>query len=542
MNQLKIAAAVILALFTHIALAQTPKPDFVPGEFLVKLKSSQDLSVGYSDQLQAEVLRSLEKQNIFVIKRPLVEQSAFSLESLRNNPIVEKAEPNFYYYTQKTATDTNYSLLWGLRNFGQSDNKQVGVSGVDIGAEDAWDITTGSDSVVVAVIDTGIDLNHPDLKSNLWINTVEANGRAGVDDDGNGFIDDINGVNFVEANIPTSNPHDDNGHGTHCAGTIGAVSNKDGIVGVAWKVKLMPVKFLGGSGGGTLEGAIRSIDYAVKMGAHILSNSWGGGGSSQLLQEAIERAEKAGTLFVAAAGNSGMNNDTSPHYPSSYPVNNVLSVADIDNRGEVAGFSNTGKKSVSVAAPGVNIYSTYLNGGYEWLSGTSMATPHVSGLAALLLAQAPKRSYQEIKDRIMTTARKLPTLRNRVSSGGLVNARNALLNFQPPPDPNDPFFWNSKEVNLTNSAHPYLPNTREEFEVELNGASEFSILFDRFETERGYDKVSFIDRTGALLFELNGIKDDSFSPTIKGSYVKIIFTSDGSVEKFGFSASRVYFR
>jgi subtilisin family serine protease len=181
------------------------------------------------------------------------------------------------------------------------------------------------------VIDTGIDYTHPDIKDNMWVNQAEAQGQAGVDDDNNGYVDDVYGFNFVDANKPTANPMDDHGHGTHCSGTIGGRGNDGtGVVGVNWNVKLMAVKFLGGDGGGTLEGAIKGIDYATKMGAKIMSNSWGGGGQSDLLKQAIERANAAGVLFVAAAGNDSSNNDELAHYPSSYKLDNVISVAALD--------------------------------------------------------------------------------------------------------------------------------------------------------------------------------------------------------------------
>lgn len=532
-----------LSLISFSDQARAEQIETTAGEFLVKISGKQRRIKNLETELGGEIVREIREHNILVLRRPIVEKPEFAIQSLKKHPQVLIAEPNYIFNANKTSAEPDYSKLWGLNNIGQTDSKQTGTPNVDISAEKAWDITTGDDDVVVAVIDTGIDLTHPDLSGNLWVNELEAKGTTGVDDDGNGFIDDINGMNFSDPKIPNSNPDDDNGHGSHCAGTIGGVgTNSEGVVGVNWKIKLMAVKFLGAGGGGTLEGAIRSIDYATRMGAHIMSNSWGGGAVSQLLQEAIERSEKTGALFIAAAGNDGMNNDSSPHYPSSYSVKNIISVAAIDNRGELASFSNIGKNSVHIAAPGVNIFSSYRDGGYEYLSGTSMATPHVSGVAALLLGHNKQMDYAQLKERLMKTAKRLPSLRNKVASGGMVNAFNSLTDYVAPPDMNDPFYWNSNSVNITNSAHPYAPNTNETYEVKTPGATEFAIYFDRFETEKKFDKVSFYDQAGVLLFEMTGSKDDSFSPIIKGNYVKMIFTADTSVEKFGFTSTRVHYR
>lgn len=530
-------------IFASFGAAAAKEAKAVPGEFLVKIANRNKRIKALESELGGEVIREIREQNILILRRPIVENPEFSLQSIRRSKAVVLAEPNYIYNADKASAEPDYGKLWGLNNIGQSDTKQNGTTNVDISAEKAWDISTGQDDVVVAVIDTGIDLTHPDLAQNMWTNELEAKGVAGVDDDANGFVDDIYGMNFSDPAVPSNNPNDDNGHGSHCSGTIGAIGNNNfGVVGVNWKVKLMPVKFLGSAGGGTLEGAIRAIDYATQMGAHIMSNSWGGGAESQLLKEAIERAEAAGALFVAAAGNDGMDNDSSPHYPSSYAVKNILSVAAIDNRGDIAAFSNTGKNSVHIAAPGVNIFSTYKEGGYEWLSGTSMATPHVSGVAALVFSQNRQMDYSQLKARILKTVKQMPSLRNKVSSNGLVNAYNALTDSIEPPDLNDPFYWPSKPIAVSNSIHPYKANTNETYEVVLAQGNEFSIYFDQFETERNFDKLSFFDRAGNLLFEMTGIKSDSFSPTIKGSYVKLVFTSDASVEKQGFSATRIHYR
>ncbi len=516
----------------------------IPGQFVVKLKdSSAASSKSDLEKILGSPVRSIFGDGrLVLVERPLLEVENTSIKILSENQNVQFAEPNFIYHVEKTPHEAQFGKQWGLLNLGQDDSKNIGTAGMDIGAEKAWDLTTGSEDVVIAIIDTGVDQTHPDLATNVWTNQIEAHGLPGVDDDHNGYVDDINGFNFSDPAKPNGNSKDDHGHGSHCAGVIGAKSNDGkGIVGVNWKVKLMAVKFLNADGGGSLDAAVQAIDYAIKMKAQIMSNSWGGGGESLALKEAIERAEKAGILFVAAAGNNAISNDSSPHYPSSYDLPNILSVAAIDNSGQLAAFSNFGKKSVHVAAPGVNIFSSVLNNSYELMSGTSMATPFVSGIAGLLAAQFPEMTYQDLKKRIVSTARPLTSLRGKVFSGGLARADAALTNHIFPADPNDPAIWKSQDIKFS-TAHPYGKKQSLGFEISVPGARELALYFDKFDTEKGYDKLSVFNRNGVLITELSGNWDESFSPSIPGDYARLIFTSDDTVEKYGFDLSKVSFR
>lgn len=255
-------------------------PEAVPGEFVVKLKTNLNKSILQQANLSAlgralgsTIKSTIADDNIVVVKRAVVELSHNAIKELSANPLVELAEPNFIYRAEKNPNDPFLEKLWGLRNIGQTDTKGAGTAGVDIDALRAWDISQGSEDTIIAVIDTGIDYTHPDLKENIWVNEVEAHGKPGVDDDGNGYIDDIYGVNVVDSVNLTADPKDDHGHGSHCSGTIGGRGDDSkGIVGVNWRVKLMAVKFLSGDGSGSLEGAIRAIDYATKMNAKIMSN------------------------------------------------------------------------------------------------------------------------------------------------------------------------------------------------------------------------------------------------------------------------------
>ncbi|MEN0058097.1 MAG: S8 family serine peptidase [Bdellovibrio sp.] len=537
-----------LAIMTGMLMAGVnslaAEPEAVPGEYIVKLKDGVSMKSvkTLSTQLGVYVKDSIPNQNILVIKRPVFEIQSNVIKSLSQNPLVDIVEPNFIYRINKTPNDPMFVQLWGMKNVGQKDSQnREGLAGIDIGAEAAWDITTGSKDVIVAVIDTGIDYTHPDLRNNVWTNEAELNGTAGVDDDQNGIVDDIYGASFVNASAPTGNPMDDHGHGSHCSGTIGGSGDDgQGVVGVAWNVRIMGVKFLSANGSGSLDGALKAIDYATQKGAKIMSNSWGGGGYSETLKQSIERSHAAGALFVAAAGNEANDNDNNPTYPATYDVPNVLAVAAVDNRGQIASFSNYGKSKVHVGAPGVNILSSITGGRYDSWSGTSMATPHVSGMAVLLAANEPGLSNVEMKQRIIATAKPLAGLRGKVKSG-MVNAHAMLTNTIPEPDPNDPANWQTVDVSIS-SAHPYKDKARDEYEVRVPGAKQIALYFEKFDTERNYDKLEIYNEAGTKVGTITGRADDSFSPVVEGEYVKIIFISDESVSKYGFDITKAAWR
>ncbi len=519
------------------------KIESVPGEYVVRLKQNiiNTKSVyALSQNLGSYIKSRIPGQNIVVIKRPIFETEKSVLKILSENELVDIVEPNFIYHANKASNDPMMEQLWGLKNMGQKDSSgRVGTQGVDVNIEKAWDIQTGSKKMIVAVIDTGIDYNHPDLKENMWKNLAELNGKAGVDDDVNGVIDDIYGYNAVTG---LGDPLDDQGHGSHCSGTIGAKGNDSaGIVGVNWDVSLMAVKFLDANGSGSLENAIKAIDYATKMGAKVMSNSWGGGGYSQTLFDAIKKTEDAGAIFIAAAGNDSNNNDTSPSYPASYAIDNIVAVAAIDNVGAIAGFSNFGKNTVHLGAPGVNIYSS-TGGKYDSWSGTSMATPHVSGVAALLWANEPQLTAAQIKQRLLATARPIASLRGKTRTGGMVDAYAALTNTNPPLDTNDPINWPTASLNYA-SASPYLKNTNETYDIQMaTGTKEFALYFEKFDTEGNYDVVQIYDTKGALVQTISGQNDDTYSLPITGDSAKIVFKSDASVEKNGWTITRAALR
>ncbi len=327
-------------------------------------------------------------------------------------------------YDPATPNDPMFAEQWALNNTGQNGGKEK----AHVDALKAWLKTRGSDKVVVAVLDTGVDFTHTDLVSNIWF---RPDNIPQYTDDELGTFNDEHGFNATD-NI--SDPMDDNGHGTHCAGIIGAEGNNDeGIAGINWNVQIMPLKFLGRGGFGSTKDAIEAINYAVDrkqkgVNVRVISASWGSTQYSKALEDAIRAAGEAGILFIAAAGNDGSSNDKRPHYPSNYDLPNVVSVAATDKNDQIASFSNFGTKTVHIAAPGKDILSTWLNDQYREASGTSMATPYVSGVAGLVLAAEPNLTVAKLRERLLKSVDKLDNLSDKVESGGRLNAAKALGN------------------------------------------------------------------------------------------------------------------
>ncbi|MEG4280502.1 S8 family serine peptidase [Microcoleus sp. MON1_C1] len=349
----------------------------------------------------------------------------------------------------ETPSDPRLNQLWGLNNTGQSS----GTFDADIDAPEAWDLQKGSTNVVVAVIDTGVDYNHQDLAANIWRNTGEIAGD-GIDNDGNGYKDDVRGYNFVNDN---NDPTDIDSHGTHVAGTIGAVGNNNiGVVGVSQNVSIMPLMVFQKNAEGKLGVPIgtlaKAINYAIKKGAKVINASLGGSSFDQLTKDAIDDANKKGVLYVASAGNDGKNNDNEARYPSGYDLPNIIAVANTTRNDGLASNSHYGKTSVDLGAPGSDILSTIPGNQYAFYSGTSMAAPHVAGAAALLLAQNPNLSVTQLKDILMNTTDPLTALNGKTVSGGRLNIRRALnhppvLNRGQTTTP-----WHYKYLNVSDSS------------------------------------------------------------------------------------------
>jgi len=428
-NKANLVVALVSALLLIMSLATVAYAEdvaYVPSEILIGVKKgiAPDAIQAINAQVGAEMLYEYRIINAYHLRLPQGIDVGRAIAFYNRQPEVEYAEPNYIVHADVIPNDPKFNQLWGMHNTGQTG----GTPDADIDGPEAWDDRNDASDVVVADIDTGVDYNHEDLKDNMWVNAAEATGTPGVDDDGNGFVDDIYGWDFVNND---NNPMDDNDHGTHTSGTIGAVGdNGKGVTGVCWNVQIMALKFLNASGSGSTTNAIKCIEYAKMMGAHLSSNSWGGGGSSQALKDAIA---KGPPLFIAAAGNSNQNTDINPHYPSSYDLRNIISVAATDHNDKRAWFSNYGPKSVDLGAPGMNIMST-VPGGYQggW-QGTSMAAPHVAGVAALLWSELPEGLKARpvlagliVKLIILKSRDPIPDLAGKVKTGGRLNAEKAL--------------------------------------------------------------------------------------------------------------------
>lgn len=400
-------------------IANLAASNYVPDHILVQFKPN----VTPTPILGSSITGSLSLvSGLYDIQLPRGVTVGQALDAYSIDPQVASAQPDYIVQAEALPNDPMLNQQWALTS---TSNPTA-----TINATAAWDITAGSGRTIVAVIDTGIDRTHPDLAANLWTNTAEIPGN-GIDDDHDGYVDDVNGYNFVSNN---GNVNDDNGHGTHVAGIIGAVGNNGiGVTGVNWNVKIMALKFLDYSGRGSTSDALRALNYAVQMGATISNNSWTSPSYDSALEAGIRNAGLAGHIYVAAAGNLGQNLDNNKLYPASYPLDNVVTVAALDSNNRLASWSNYGQ-TVDIAAPGVNIYSTLPGGKYGTMSGTSMATPFVTGAMALVRDANPTWTAQQVIQRVLSTADPLPSLTG-VINGGRLDLGAAITGSpaQPPP-------------------------------------------------------------------------------------------------------------
>ncbi|MGB0929348.1 MAG: S8 family serine peptidase [Chitinophagales bacterium] len=449
---------------------------------------------------------------------------------IENDENIELAEPNYYMsaapttYTSYTPNDNGFPLLWGLNNTGNTG----GIADADIDALEAWSMGTGNENIIVGVLDSGIDWTHPELIHNIWQNegedtdgdgllVLDADGNwimdpddiNGIDDDGNGYVDDLIGWDFVDED---NNPHDLNGHGTHVAGTIAATGdNGVGIVGVSSQVRIMPLRFLNSDGVGLVSGAVRGLNYSMDKGVYLTNNSWGSTGVSEALRLAIEQAAEANQLFIAAAGNNGLDNDIVPNYPSSFDLDNIIAVAATNSSDQLASFSNYGVNSVDIAAPGVGILSTLPDNSYGYANGTSMAAPHAAGAAVLLWSQDLSASYTKIKDAILNSVDVIGTLSGDVATGGRLNVYQALLAMQEC----------TAEAEFTTPTGVICPNTLQSFDDSSTDAiSHAWYMNDDFLTDDENMKFTFTE-PGEYNIKLviTGEGEDCVSEMIKTVFV-----------------------
>lgn len=440
----------VAALWVASQAGAEPPPSFVSGEILVKW-SSRAASHEKTDArngVRGQTVRAFHRIGWEHLRIDPTMDVQAAIRRLLQQPGVSTAEPNYIRHAAATTpNDPSFGLQWALYNVGQTVDQYAGTAGADIAATSAWDLRTTSPNVVVAILDTGISPGHPDLRENLWVNRAEIPGN-GIDEDGNGYVDDVNGWNFVN---DTSNLTDDYApyfHGTMVAGIIGAKGNDGyGIAGVSWTVQLMSLKVLDSSGLATAADIVAAIQYAAAMRADIINASLGGYEFSQAEQDAIVAFPG---LFVAAAGSHGIDTGTFPYYPACIPSPTVIAVAGTDQNDELAGWSNFGLTCVHLAAPGDRILSDAGAGDVGLLSGTSFAAPFVSGVAALLKAHEPNRTTADIRSAILANVDPKANLSGKVATGGRLNARAALGAIAPLP-PSNPvaLVGGPEQINLT---------------------------------------------------------------------------------------------
>ncbi len=414
------------------------KNKFVPDELLVRFKSS---SSAYE---RSKVLKKhgLKKRKVLPVPGlvltalPTGSDERSVASELDKESAVSYAQTNNIYSVAATPNDPGYSQLWGLNNTGQTINSVTGNADADSDVAEAWDRYTGAAANRVAVIDTGVDYNHEDLASNIWTNAGESGGGKetnNIDDDGNGYADDVRGWDFVGATLsapaPDNDPMDVNGHGTHVAGTIGAAGNNGvGVAGINWAASIVPVRAFDNEGSGTDASIVPALVYAGRN-AGVVNGSFGGYGYSQAERDAISSNPQ--TLYVFAAGNDTNDNEVNPAYPCSFDEPNVVCVAATTSKDQLSSFSNIGATRVDLGAPGSNVYSTTPDNSYAYYSGTSMATPHVAGAAGLLRGFEPTASVARIKDALLSTTDPLAALSGKTVSGGRLNVANAVEGLRP---------------------------------------------------------------------------------------------------------------
>ena len=510
----------------------------VAGEYVIGISDAASeadvLALAERNGLELAELRNGDRLAVLVDASARAREEIVS--ALDEDDATAYAEPQFVYYPSRSVNDYG-DYLWGLNNTGLGG----GIQGADIDAFAAWDLSTGQD-VVVAVIDTGVDVRHDDLIPNLWTNPGEIAGN-GIDDDGNGYIDDVNGYDFVNRD---ADPDDNDAHGTHVAGSVAARGDDGyGVPGVAFEAKIMSLKFMDRGWGGTASAAAEAINYAVNNGAHIINASWGGPGSSYAIRNAIAYARSRGVLFVTAAGNEGLNNDSYASYPANYDLDNIVSVAASDRRDGLASFSNYGSSHVDLAAPGVDIVSTLPGDTWGYMDGTSMASPYVAGAAALLKSVAPSMSVQELRLTLLSSVDPLAAGASRVATGGRLNARAALelvvgteeppAEEEPPPAEEEPPLNEWRFVPYpVESPHPYSDNFSGQIQIVApEGATEMKLHFTRIDVEQNYDFVVVRDEAGTKLAEWTGDLGAVVSPVFSEPSVRLFLFTDGSVTDWG---------
>lgn len=500
----------------------------IPGRSLDRLRARHP----------AKVVRKFARlDNLEIIELDQGQELAATIAALKDSGLYEYVEPDYLIQTCAIPNDPLFGSQWGLHNTGQSG----GAADADLDAPEAWDIQANVADVIVAVVDTGIRLDHEDLAANLWVNPGEFPGD-GIDNDANGYVDDVHGMNAVSNN---GDPSDDAGHGTHVAGIVGAEGNNGvGISGVAWQVKLMALKSLNRAGSGFTSDAIECLNYAITKGAAIVNASWGSSVYSQALYDAINSLRTNGLIFVTAAGNSAINLDLSFAYPAAFRLDNIVTVSATTRSNTVAFFSNAGYLTSDLGAPGYHILSTYFTNStaYQTLSGTSMAAPHVAGALALLRGQLPSEHYLGLIYRLLNTVEVTPTLRGRCLSDGQLNLHRLLYDSAVSSPVNDHFTnriqvtgaqWTRFARTLGAVKEPGEPNHA----GHTGGSSIWWTWTAPYSGAVEFTTAQSIQTNGAALNTLLAV----YTGTSVGNLAEVAANDDGNLIADGMNTSRVIF-
>ncbi len=514
------------AVVGHSATQQVQSKQYAVGEVLVSFTDQSSSNSLYNVNLYNAILgKNQYTQKIFSnLSSALIQSDGYTTQELIAKfaalDSVESVSPNYINHLMGATNDTYYNDLWAMENTGQNG----GTVDADIDAKEAWDIQSGSRDVVVAVVDTGIDYTHSDLIANMW--------------DGSAYGLNYHGYDFTGDSLGNNDddPMPELSHGTHVAGIIGASANNNiGVVGVAHEVSLMALKVFRSDGtaldSDILE-AMNFISQKIDEGVNIvaINASYGTSGRSDVIKNAIEELGAKGVIMCAAAGNENSNNDGRPTYPASYDLDNIISVAATDRNDKLASFSNYGRITVDIAAPGAYITSSAMGNNYETHNGTSMAAPHVAGAVALLAANDLNATALERIERILSSVDSIASLTNKVSSGGRLNIHNALLG-------NYGGDNNNSDVNVTTWTTGAYENYEDRSQdLLITGATSLSVTISG-ETEAGYDFIYIYDEKGKQIAKLDGIINKTV--TVKGSLITAKLTSDYSITKSGVTVSIV---
>ena len=540
-----IITTALLGQMAHAQLAQQ-----VDGEFIVKLRDNRRV---FSSASFIQIKKfTLGQDSYALVRTNTVTDETEALNALLQLSGVEAAEVNQLVTAALPAPSVNliennyFNVQWGLANLGVNEpdlrgqpNQEPGWIGADINAVAAWQVSRGSQQVKIAVLDTGVDYTHSELSSNIWTNTQEI-AANGIDDDQNGFIDDVHGWNAVENN---GDPMDQLGQGTHIAGIIGALHNETGVSGVMGEVSLVPVKIISNQGTLTIADALVGLDYAIRQNVDVIQFSGRFTQPSTALNSLIQLAAAKKIAVTMGAGDSGLNTDEASGYPSALGNRNLYIFTAMSHQDTLADFANFGRSSVFMAAPGQNIISTAPRNNFAVRSGSTMAAAHAAGTIGLYIAQSGRQTPFQLYSRLFATSVPGSSYELSVGSSSKLDAYNLLADIRPahpvPPENNGVYY---RLPSIIESAHPYANYSQIQHEIHIPGALGIRVIIKSMDIELRYDWLRLHDSNNVMVQSLEGVANNFVSNEVLGDRVKISFYSDSSQTKWGYRIEAVYVR